>query len=438
MFYPLVLPFRILFSALLLLLSIYVAVPAFGEEPDNKSDTATDAIDRILSSGELAIDGVVRAGNTISFQNGVTVIPTTTGLTVELPGVFSLHYPIYLSPEGPIEITDGETGEQMLFVGDGPLSLAIGITLNSDFTVRIWDALGDYWIFPDGKLMTPSGVLLFADGPNALTPVSGSAGYAEVSDLTGIDVQFTNAITTSSTGQFPGSYLDQPYFEPTIDADSGLCNDEGPACCCPKGENAKAKTLVITVHGVNSDGSEWGEALAKLDESQCIEVVEFKYNDWRCLGSLVKDLKKFVLNQKKEGEWCKVIVLAHSAGGLLASRLSSDREAAPDETHTMATPLKGAGYGPPVFLVRPFIGCLKAQIGKGLDRHPKKKDGTKVKHHKTGKEDKAVENRWMKGSQDGNDVPGSTTQEYPDDDHISIITSVVDNLQKDGTLPDCE
>lgn len=428
----------------LLLSALLFCVPAalgqgMPQYEELSAEHSKDAAGEIGSTDILELDGCTRVGNKVLLPNGTTVSPSSDGLHIQLPDFSLLKIPLYLSEKSSVLFTSQITGNVKYLVGRE--ELASDITLTDEFITLVEHGASLFWIFPDGRILTPSGILIFPEGPQGLRSTS-PGEFFDISQLTGIPIHLTNDIASSSVGLFSGGYLNQPFFDSHESGDNhhtdiDIC-DEGPECCCPNGANKKAKTLIITVHGVNSDGDEWTDALKRLRESKCIEVVEFKYNDWRCLGNLVKDLKKFVLSYKEAGKWCKVVVLAHSAGGLLASRLASDNQAAPDETHTMATPLKGGNYGPPVWLARPFIGCLKAQIGHGLDKHPEKKKGTKVTHHKTGDNDEAVENRWMKGSQDGNEVPGSTSVDYPDDDHTSIINTVVKNLLKDGVLPDCE
>jgi len=201
-------------------------------------------------------------------------------------------------------------------------------------------------------------------------------------------------------------------------------------CCCPNGQDKSAKSLIILIHGVNPSGQEFDKSEEILGASHCIETKRFSYDDDACSDDITTKLKKFVsATRGKEDKYCKVILLGHSAGGIMASKLAADPEASPLEVHTAATPLKGGGHGWPAWIARPFIGCLKAEIGAGPGSFKPAAPGSNVTHHKTKDEDDGVLGA---GYQNGNDVPGSTSTTHPGYCHQCILSHVAEIIK-----PDC-
>jgi hypothetical protein len=207
-------------------------------------------------------------------------------------------------------------------------------------------------------------------------------------------------------------------------------------CCCPNGRDKSAKTLIILIHGVNPTGNEFNRTKAILGSSHCVEIKEFKYDDDECSDKITEKLKAFVAESRgKDDKYCKVILFGHSAGGIMAGKLAADPEAAPLEVHTAATPTQGGGHGWPAWIARPFIGCLKAEIGAGPGPFKAVAQGSSVTHHKTTDEDDGVLGA---GYQSGNEVPGSSSQTHPDVCHSCILGHVAQKLKPDCPEPQTE
>ena len=207
-------------------------------------------------------------------------------------------------------------------------------------------------------------------------------------------------------------------------------------CCCPNGTDKSAKTLIILIHGVNPTGNEFDRTIAILGDSHCVEVKEFTYDDDECSDEITKKLKAFVAESRgADDKYCKVILLGHSAGGIMAGKLAADSDAAPLEVHTAATPTQGGGHGWPAWLARPFIGCLKAEIGAGPGPFKPVAEGSSVTHHKTTDKDDGVLGA---GYQSGNEVPGSSSQTHPGFCHTCILGHITPKLKPNCPEPQSE
>lgn len=208
------------------------------------------------------------------------------------------------------------------------------------------------------------------------------------------------------------------------------CGELRPNCCCPNDPDPTKKKLLILIHGVDSTGTEFNQTENILKDTECLELQKFTYDDQICIEDITKKLKEFVTTARDKGDYCSVQILAHSAGGIMASNLAADPQVAPIEVHTAATPLNGGDYGFPAWLAQPFIGCLNAAIGVGLPAFKSPASGSVVIHHKTTDTDDRV---LGKGYQTGNDVPNSTSVVHPGVCHLCILRHVAEHTLK----PDC-
>ena len=101
-------------------------------------------------------------------------------------------------------------------------------------------------------------------------------------------------------------------------------------------------TLMIAVHGYESEGYEWITSLKELSNNYC-NTYFYRY-DWNVCPdsagrSLADSLTKLIWNNPNIND---IIIFGHSYGGLVVTYLANDLDMKiPIEIHTIASPLAG-------------------------------------------------------------------------------------------------
>tara|TARA_B110000263_G_scaffold70529_1_gene61415 strand:- start:139 stop:858 length:720 start_codon:yes stop_codon:yes gene_type:complete len=107
-------------------------------------------------------------------------------------------------------------------------------------------------------------------------------------------------------------------------------------------KNEKERTLLVGVHGGNSQGYEWVYPLKTMDKENILSYF-FRWDDSRCAEPsaiiLAKQLQELV---KETPSIKKIIIIGHSYGGLLASWFAENwTSSLPIDIHAIASPLAG-------------------------------------------------------------------------------------------------
>ena len=107
-------------------------------------------------------------------------------------------------------------------------------------------------------------------------------------------------------------------------------------------KNEKEHTLLVGVHGGNSQGYEWVYPLKTMDTENILSYF-FRWDDSRCAEPsaiiLAKQLQELV---KETPSIKKIIIIGHSYGGLLASWFAENwTSSLPIDIHAIASPLAG-------------------------------------------------------------------------------------------------
>lgn len=107
-------------------------------------------------------------------------------------------------------------------------------------------------------------------------------------------------------------------------------------------KNEKEHTLLVGVHGGNSQGYEWVYPLKTMDKENILSYF-FRWDDSRCAEPsaiiLAKQLQELV---KETPSIKKIIIIGHSYGGLLASWFAENwTSSLPIDIHAIASPLAG-------------------------------------------------------------------------------------------------
>lgn len=125
------------------------------------------------------------------------------------------------------------------------------------------------------------------------------------------------------------------------------------------------RTLLIGIHGSNSEGYEWVYPLKTLNNDTNI-VSFFRWDDSSCPDSSIEILLNSIKTRLDQSpNLNKVILIGHSYGGLLVTTLSKKWDIdVPLDIHSVAGPLKGIGmlsslcnYQPP------------SSLGTGISLH---------------------------------------------------------------------
>lgn len=189
--------------------------------------------------------------------------------------------------------------------------------------------------------------------------------------------------------------------------------------------------VLVVVHGLGGAGPEWDDALSMLQRSHPAATYVYR---WESLERREEILRRLTLGLDSLAGCLhrRIIVLAHSAGGILSSLAASKVELPADvqlEVVTVASPLAGTMARPeeksPFFLF---------DLGSRLAPYQPASDNVKVVHLRTS----WPADRWMKPGRDGvkpsaASVPGATVVDLPDElSHVGALLWVANRISRDG------
>ncbi len=106
------------------------------------------------------------------------------------------------------------------------------------------------------------------------------------------------------------------------------------------GEHTNDSVLVIAIHGYQSRGYEWITGLKHLTHNYG-SLFFYRYDWERCPDQVGLDLAAEIKSLAKRRPYKKVIVFAHSYGGLIATFAASQLGKLEAEIHVIAAPLSG-------------------------------------------------------------------------------------------------
>ena len=124
-------------------------------------------------------------------------------------------------------------------------------------------------------------------------------------------------------------------------------------------------TLLIGIHGSNSEGYEWVYPLQTLNNDTNV-VSFFRWDDSSCPNPSIDTLLNSIKTRLDQSpNLKKVILIGHSYGGLLVTKLSEAWDIdVPLHIHSVAGPLKGMGI-----LSSPCNYQPPSSLGTGISLH---------------------------------------------------------------------
>ena len=124
-------------------------------------------------------------------------------------------------------------------------------------------------------------------------------------------------------------------------------------------------TLLIGIHGSNSEGYEWVYPLKTLNNDTNV-VSFFRWDDSSCPNPSIDTLLNSIKTRLDQSpNLKKVILIGHSYGGLLVTKLSEAWDIdVPLHIHSVAGPLKGMGILSSVCNYQP-----PSSLGAGISLH---------------------------------------------------------------------
>ena len=106
-------------------------------------------------------------------------------------------------------------------------------------------------------------------------------------------------------------------------------------------------TLLIAIHGRATEGYEWVYPLINLDKKNN----RISFYRWNTIGCPNEAIRKISLEiDRLKERYKKIVLVGHSYGGLVVSKILTDDFNSKVEGHFVAAPLKGN------FLIRTFCG----------------------------------------------------------------------------------
>ncbi len=143
---------------------------------------------------------------------------------------------------------------------------------------------------------------------------------------------------------------DAPYMERLMRAHRSQYHrvELDEACPATKGPG----TVFVLVHGIGGEGSEWVSVIPTLARAQPSAIYMYRWFAYAERGKIVAGLVDGVQQLARCHPDSRIIVLAHSAGGVLAafaaSRLHLATRPYPVTLITVASPLAGVGARPEI------------------------------------------------------------------------------------------
>jgi hypothetical protein len=209
---------------------------------------------------------------------------------------------------------------------------------------------------------------------------------------------------------------------------------------CPAVRDDTSKPIVVLVHGVGGDGPEMEQVLPPLAEWQPPAIFMLRWVPWDD-RDLVRDRLAAGISRIADcAREHRVLVIAHSAGGVITSHAASKivvSDRAPVELWTVASPLAGTvrRAGNPDGKAE---ATLMLDLGSRITQYPEAAPGVTVKHLRT----QAPADHIMEPSGDlmPNDpkigVPGAPQYDLPAQlTHEGALVYVVQQLTSGADAP---
>ncbi len=198
-----------------------------------------------------------------------------------------------------------------------------------------------------------------------------------------------------------------------------------------------AAPILVVVHGIGGDGPEWENSLSLLVRSQPAAVFMFRWDSMHSRDEMVQNLAAGV-TQLVQCTGRRVVMLAHSAGGVLASyaaSLISVPESGQVDVVTIASPLAGTLDRKPHDSGEAQLFFL-FDLGTRISNYPQPGRGVSVWHLST----QYPADKVMKPGKDGispNDprvkVPGATVLSLPARlSHVAALSFVARRISREG------
>jgi len=201
-------------------------------------------------------------------------------------------------------------------------------------------------------------------------------------------------------------------------------------CCC--GGTGK-KTLYLVIPGTPGTGEDIDKIIDEIpdNEKECVEIINWSYDDEMCPKDLAEKFKRDYRFYSRSGIWCKIVVVAHSQGGIIAGYAAGGLPGS-SETHTLASPLNGVSimgtmdmntmwrlgyFFPPgaSFIGDAMTSCMAKEVVNGNHTFATIGSGSSFTTHTS-----EPSNTFPLATQQAGPA-GSTSQHHPGTTHESII-----------------
>ncbi len=191
-------------------------------------------------------------------------------------------------------------------------------------------------------------------------------------------------------------------------------------------ENEKLAYVYLRGFGDHNPGSVY----FITDSTPNSPLLDFDYDESLSLEQINSQFVTEFNSFTTTNELNKIIIFAHSAGGVIASStITNLAETFPEqiEIHTLASPLNG--YDAPKSLFEGYTGVYN-NLAVGIDSYDPEPKNINVYHHKTVTDEILVSicGRFHQFCDaldaQNNNVPGSEEFYYPNEDHNSIVHTV--------------
>ena len=219
-------------------------------------------------------------------------------------------------------------------------------------------------------------------------------------------------------------------YEKTIDSILGGSNEPeiiitDTTFTCENDGSTNIGYIYLRGFGDNNPGSVYF-----ITDSTDAPLLDFDYDESHSLEDINSQFVSEFIDYTSENKLDKIIILGHSAGGVITSstitEISSNFQEQV-EIHTLASPLNG--YNAPESLFAGYTGIYN-DLATGIDAYDPEPSNIQVYHHKT-VTDEILEDICGKFSKfcdaldaQNNNVPGSEEFYYAEEDHNGIVHTV--------------
>jgi pimeloyl-ACP methyl ester carboxylesterase len=163
---------------------------------------------------------------------------------------------------------------------------------------------------------------------------------------------------------------------------------------------AAAERLFLLVPGALGYGWEWDAAVARLEKAARVQFMVFWWDPWRSLARAADDLGAVLtrLIGAAPPSLREIVVVAHSAGGMVGAHALAGLRVPPGRRVTLVTigtPFAGMMAGPFTVTVDPLYTPAILAIGGIFTRYPDPPPGVEVIEYVTSyPPDPVMEPRW--------------------------------------------